>query len=137
MKLLIDYIIYRLFWIYQKKDPAPLATTTSLVILTVTSSVYFICTLTLKVVFNISIDDIYPENPRLFTAIYIFGIGGIVYWWVKKRYTEKYITTTLAPKFKGSKYNKMIKGWMIIIACLLCFFACGILASMIDWFFRR
>ncbi|WP_373811384.1 hypothetical protein [Porphyromonas macacae] len=132
MRKLIDYIAYRLFWIYQKKDPAPLATTTSLVILTVTSSVYFICTLTLKVVFSISIDDIYPENPRLFTAIYIFGIGGIVFWRIKKRYTEKYIATTLTSRFQNSKYNKKIKGWMMIVACLLCFFACGISASMID-----
>ncbi|KGN73459.1 hypothetical protein HQ47_08360 [Porphyromonas macacae] len=137
MKRLIDYIIYRLYHVYLHKEPAPEAGAQTLASLAIGSFIYFSCTFTLKVIFNISIRDIYPKNSRLFLGVYISGIIGIVYWWVKKRYTEKYITTTLASKFKGSKYNKMIKGWMIIIACLLCFFACGILASMIDWFFRR
>ncbi|WP_282918443.1 hypothetical protein [Porphyromonas macacae] len=137
MKYLIDYIIYRLYHVYLHKEPAPEAGAQTLVAMVVSSVIYFTCTLALKVVFNISIREIYPENSRLFLAVYIFGIMGIVYWWVKKRYTEKYIATTLTSRFKNSKYNKKIKGWMIIVACLLCTFACGISASMIDWFFRR
>ncbi len=131
MRRLIDYTIYRLFWIYQKKDPAPVATTTSLVILAVGSLIYFVCTVTLRLLFNVSVRDIYPENSRLSLGIYLFGIMAIVYWRVKKRYTKKYITTTLTSKFQGSKYDKRIKGWMVIVACLLCFFLLGISASII------
>ncbi len=130
MKYLIDYIVYRLYHIYLHKEPAPEAGAQALVILAVTSFICFICTFALRVFFYISIHDIYPENPRLFLAIYVFGTGGIVYWWVKKKYTEKYITTTLTSKFQHSKYNKKIKGWMVIVACLLCFFACVVLAAI-------
>ncbi|WP_282918442.1 hypothetical protein [Porphyromonas macacae] len=137
MKRLIDYIVYRLYHVYLHKEPAPEAGAQTLVAMVVSSVIYFTCTLALKIIFRVSIDDIYPENPRLFTAIYIFGIMGIVYWWVRRKYTKKYITTTLTPKFQNNKYNKKIKGWMMIVACLLCTFACGISASMIDWFFRR
>ncbi|KGN84532.1 hypothetical protein HR15_10620 [Porphyromonas gulae] len=137
MKRLIDYIVYRLYNIYLHREPAPEAGAQTLTSLAVSSAICFICTLTLKVVFNISIREIYSENTRLFLAIYVFGTAGIVYWRIKKRYTIKYISTTLASKFKDSKYNKKIKGWMVIVSCLLCFFSCAILASMIDWFFRR
>ncbi|KGN73457.1 hypothetical protein HQ47_08350 [Porphyromonas macacae] len=80
---------------------------------------------------GISVRNIYPENSRLSVTIYVFGIGGIVYWWVKKRYTEKYITTTLASKFQNSKYNKKIKGWILIVACLLCFLTFTIMTAII------
>ncbi|KGN73456.1 hypothetical protein HQ47_08345 [Porphyromonas macacae] len=136
MKRLIDYIVYRLYHVYLHKEPAPEAGAQMLASLAVTSFICFICTFILKI-FCISIREIYPENSRLFLAIYVFGTGGIVYWWVKKKYTEKYITTTLTSKFQHSKYNKKIKGWMVIVACLLCFFSCVFLTSMIDWFFRR
>ena len=137
MRKLIDYIVYRLYHVYLHKEPAPEAGAQTLVAMAISSAIYFTCTFALKIVFNISIREIYPENSHLFLAIYIFGIMGIVYWRIKKRYTVKYISTSLASRFKDSKYNKKIKGWMVIVACLLCTFACGILASMIDWFFRR
>ena len=130
MKRLIDYIVYRLYNIYLHKEPAPEAGAHVLVILAVTSFICFICTFSLRVVFNISIHDVYPENTRLFLAIYVFGTGGIVYWRIKKRYTVKYISTTLASKFKDSKYNKKIRGWMVIVSCLLCFFSCVVLAAI-------
>ncbi|WP_133241527.1 hypothetical protein [Porphyromonas loveana] len=113
------------------KDPAPLASARMLVVLAVTALIYFTCTLALKVVFNISILDIHPNNPKLPLMTCIFGIGGIVYWRITRKYTEKYVSTILTPKFQGSKYNKRVKGWMIIVACLLCFFVLGISASVI------
>lgn len=137
MRKLIDYIVYRLYHVYLHKEPAPEAGAQTLVAMAISSAIYFTCTFALKIVFNISIREIYSENTRLFLAIYVFGTAGIVYWCIKKRYTIKYISTTLASKFKDSKYNKKIKGWMVIVSCLLCFFSCAILASMIDWFFRR
>ncbi len=130
MKYLIDYIVYRLYHVYLHKEPAPEAGAQTLASLAIGSFIYFSCTFTLKVIFNISIRDIYPKNSRLFLAIYVFGTGGIVYWRIKKRYTEKYIATTLTSRFKNSKYNKKIKGWMVIVACLLCFFACVVLAAI-------
>ncbi|KGN73461.1 hypothetical protein HQ47_08370 [Porphyromonas macacae] len=132
MKYLIDYIAYRLYYVYLRhKDPDPQSAVTYVISLAVSSFVYFLCTFVLRIIFCISIRDVYPEDPRLSLGIYIFGIMGIVYWRVKKKYTEKYITTTLTSKFQDSKYNKKIKGWMIIVACLLCFFAFGISASII------
>lgn len=131
MRRLIDYTFYRLYYIYKMKDPAPLASARMLVVLAVTSLIYFACTFALKVVFNISILDAYPSNPKLPLIIYIFGIGGIVYWRMVRKYTEKYVSAILTSRFQGSKYNKRIKGWMIIVACLLCFFVFGISASII------
>lgn len=131
MRRLIDYTFYRLYYVYKKKDPAPLASARMLVVLAVTASIYFTCTLALKIASNISILDIYPNNPKLSLTAYIFGIGGIVYWRITRKYTEKYVSTILTPKFQGSKYNKRIKGWMVIVACLLCFFVLRISASVI------
>lgn len=132
MRKIIDYIAYRLYYIYLRhKDPDPRSAVTYAVSLAVSSSLYFLCTVILRIVFSISIRDIYPEISRLSLGIYIFGIMAIVYWRVKRRYTEKYITTILTPKFQDSKYNKRIKGWMVIVACLLCFFVLGISASVI------
>ncbi|KGN73462.1 hypothetical protein HQ47_08375 [Porphyromonas macacae] len=137
MKSLIDYIIYRLFWIYQKKDPAPLATTTSLVILAMGAFWVFISILALRIIFGVSVYDIIPDGSRTPLLIYMFSIYGLVYWRIKRKYTENYINTVLTPKFIKNRYNKKIKGWIIITACFSCFLVCIVLASMIDWFFRR
>lgn len=89
MRKLIDYTFYRLYYVYKMKDPAPLASARMLVVLAVTALIYFTCTLALKVVFNISILDIHPNNPKLPLMTCIFGIGGIVYWRITRKYTEK------------------------------------------------
>ncbi len=137
MRRLIDYVVYRLFWIYQKKDPAPLATTTSLVILAMGAFWVFISILALRIIFGISVHDIIPDGSRTPLLIYMFSIYGLVYWRIKRKYTENYINTVLTPKFRKNRYNKKIKGWIIITACFSCFLVYIVLTSMIDWFFRR
>ena len=137
MRKLIDYIVYRLYNIYLHRDPAPLATATSLVILAMGAFWVFISIFVLRIIFGISAHDITPDGSRIPLLIYMFSIYGLVYWRVKRKYTEKYINTVLSPKFRKSRNNKKIKGWLIITACFSCFLVCIVLASMIDWFFRR
>lgn len=132
MRRLIDYTIYRLFWIYQKKDPAPVATTTSLVILVLGAFGMFICILALQIFFGISVHDVIPNGSRTPLLIFMLSVYGVVYWCIKRRYTEKYIKTTLTSKYQSSKYNRRIRGWMLIMTCLLCFFAFTIMTAIIS-----
>lgn len=131
MRRLIDYTIYRLFWIYKKKDPAPVATTTSLVILVLGAFWVFMCILALQIFFGISVHDVIPNGSRTPLLIFMLGVYGVVYWRIKRRYTEKHIKTVLTSKYQSSKYNKQIRGWMLIVICLLCFFCFTIATAII------
>ncbi len=132
MRKIIDYIAYRLYYIYLRhKDPDPRSAVTYAISLAVFPVICFFCTLILRVFLNVSVRDIWFENSRLSVTIYVAGIGGFVYWWVKKTYTEKYITTTLTSRYQSSKYNKRIKGWILIIICWLCFLSFTIATSII------
>lgn len=132
VKDLIDYIAYRLYYVYLRhKDADPQSAVTYAISLAIFPVICFFCTLVIRMLLSISARNIYPESPRLSVMIYVFGIGGVVYWRVKKIYTEKYITTTLTTRFQSSKYNKRIKGWLLIVACLLCFFAFTIMTAII------
>ncbi|KGN69103.1 hypothetical protein HR09_05770 [Porphyromonas gulae] len=132
MKCLIDYIVYRLYNIYLHKDPAPLASATAFTIIVVSSFYVFGGALILRIFFYVSVREINPDAPRLPVLIYVFFVFAIVYWRIKKKYTEMYIIKSLTPRFEKSKYNKKIKGWMLIVLIPIWFLAFMILASIIS-----
>ncbi|KGL55336.1 hypothetical protein HQ50_05785 [Porphyromonas sp. COT-052 OH4946] len=132
MKCLIDYIVYRLYNIYLHKDPDPLASATAFTIIVVSSFYVFLGALILRIFFNVSVREINPDAPHLSVLIYVFFVFAIFYWRIKKKYTEIYITKNLTPRFEKSKYNKKIKGWMLIVLIPIWFLAFMILASIIS-----
>ncbi|PVZ13332.1 hypothetical protein C7382_10325 [Porphyromonas loveana] len=131
MRKIIDYIVYRLYNIYLHKEPAPLASVTAFTTILLSAFCVFLGILFLRVCFNVSIREMNSNAPYISVGIYVFSVFAIVYWRVKRKYTEEYISKELEQKFKGSKYNKSVQSWVFLVTIPILFLAFMIMASII------